>query len=205
VRVDAIVLAAGLSRRMGRSNKLVQEVAGVSLIGRVVDAVSHAGVTEIIVVTGHQRDEIESALGTREVRCVHNADYSRGMGGSIAVGCSALPADVDAALICLADMPHVRARHIDRLIRAFDPSRGQTICTPVHAGRRGHPVLFGAQHFEALRGLHGDSGARHILEAHAASVCEIVENDAGVTRDIDTPEDLAAPWNARFENLTRQD
>lgn len=203
VRVAAVVLAAGLSRRMGLSNKLVQGVAGVSMIGRVVDAALGSDVTEVVVVTGHQVGEIESALGAREVRFIHNSGFERGMGSSIAAGISALSDEVDAALICLGDMPHVHSRQFDRLIRAFDPSRRQTICVPVHAGKRGHPVLFGAEHFAELRAQRGEPGARRILEAHESAVCEIIVTDAGVTRDIDTPDELAASVNAPFGNTAR--
>jgi len=200
VRVGAVVLAAGLSRRMGRSNKLARDVAGVPMIGRVVDAVLASDVAEVVVVTGHQPDAVRCALAACDVRFVHNADYRRGMGGSIAVGVCALSADVDAVLICLGDMPHVRARHIDPMLRAFDASPGHTICAPVYASRRGHPVLFGARHFAELRALSGDSGAHRILEAHAAAICEVVVNDAGVTRDVDTPEELVAAQGVSFEN-----
>ena len=203
VRVDAVVLAAGLSKRMGSSNKLVQDIAGVSMIGRVVDAALGSDVSEVVVVTGHQAGAIESALGAREVGLVHNTGFERGMGSSIAAGISALSGDVDAALICLGDMPHILSRQLDRLIQAFDPARGRSICVLVHAGERGHPVLFGAEHFAELRRLDGDSGARRILEANGGAVCSIVATDAGVTRDVDTPDELAALANAPPENAAR--
>src|SRR6185312_11949427 len=95
-RIAAIVLAAGLSRRMGR-NKLLLPVAGKPMVVRVVDALLQSMIGEILVVTGHQAAEVEALLASRHVRFLHNPDYAEGLGTSVARGIAGLPADVDGA------------------------------------------------------------------------------------------------------------
>ena len=77
---------------------------------------------------------------------------------------------------------------IDRLIAAFDPLEDRAICLPTWWDRRGNPVLFGADYREALLGLEGDRGARHLLEGNADRVLEVsVGDDTSVFDDADTP------------------
>jgi molybdenum cofactor cytidylyltransferase len=177
---------------MRGANKLTLQLDGVALSARVVNAALASTATDVVVVTGSEAAAVSAVLGARAVQIVHNSDYAAGMGTSIAAGVAALPEDTTCALICLGDLPRLRADHFDAVIRAFDPAQGRTLCVPVHAGRRGHPVLFGARHFDALRAFAADTGARHILERHADALCEVEVNDAAVTQDIDTPEDWAA-------------
>jgi len=187
-----VVLAAGCSERMRGANKLTLEFEGVPIIARVVDAALASTAADVVVVTGNAAESVAAALDARAVRRVHNADYAAGLGTSIALGVAALPADAACALICLGDLPRLRAEHFDAVLRAFDPARGRTLCVPVHEGKRGHPVLFGAQHFDELRALDADTGAREILERHPDSIYEVPMDDPAITLDIDTPEDWQA-------------
>ena len=160
-RVAAIVLAAGASGRMGQRNKLLCEIGGTPLVRRVVDTLADCPLAELVVVTGHDAPAVAAALaGTgANIRLAHNGDHAAGMGTSLARGVASLPDTIDGAMICLGDMPHVRADTIDRLIAAFSPAGGADTCVPVHAGRRGHPVLFGHRFFKELSTLTGDAGA----------------------------------------------
>ena len=191
VRGTALVLAAGSSRRMRGANKLTLEIDGVAVIARVVDAALASSAREVIVVTGWEAQAVARALTGRAVRFVHNAAHASGIGASIASGVRALSPEAECAWIALGDMPCLEAHHFDALAERLDPTRGSTICVPVHAGRRGHPVLFAACHFPELAALQGDQGARALLEPHAAAVAELVQPDAAVTRDVDTPEQIA--------------
>jgi molybdenum cofactor cytidylyltransferase len=190
--VAAVVLAAGLSRRMDGENKLLAEIDGVPMIARVVDALMDAPVVEIVVVTGHLRAWVEQALAGQPVRFVHNPAYARGMSTSLRAGIRALLPDTDGALVCLGDMPGVRADHVEALVAAFDPAAGRAICVPVHQGTRGHPVLFGARLFEEMGAIAGDVGARAVIQAHADLVHEVPVGDSGILVDVDTAAALAA-------------
>ena len=190
--VAAVVLAAGRSRRMGEANKLLADIDGAPMVVRVVDALQAAAVAPIIVVTGHDAARVRAALAGRPVSFAHNPDHDQGMGTSLRAGVGALPGHVDAALMCLGDMPRVGPAHIARLVAAFDPGRARAICVPVHQGKRGNPVLFDARFFADMDRLRGDVGARALLEAHGDMVHAVPMDDSGVLLDVDTAEALAA-------------
>jgi molybdenum cofactor cytidylyltransferase len=106
-KVGAVVLAAGRSSRFGDAHKLLADWQGKPLIAHAIDAVSAAGLPAPIVVLGHAADAVRAALTGRSVQFVEAADWADGMGRSLAAGIAAVPADWDAALVCLADMPAV--------------------------------------------------------------------------------------------------
>jgi len=191
-RVGAIVLAAGKSSRMGDTNKLTAVVDGHAMVARAVEAARASGASPIVVVTGHEAELVRAALKDAPVTFTHNPDYAEGLSTSLRTGAKALPAGLDAALVCLGDMPDISSAHLARLIAAFDPDEGRTICVPTVNGKRGNPVLWGAAYFAELQTLKGDTGAKHLIGLHAEAVCEVPMPDGGPLRDIDTPEELAA-------------
>ena len=95
-------------------------------------------------------------------------------------------------VICLGDMPAVSARHIDKLIAAFDDEEGRSICVPTFQGKRGNPVLWSASLFDEMRNIAGDVGARHLIGEHAADTCEVAMEDNAILLDLDTPQALQA-------------
>ena len=190
--VAAVVLAAGRSTRMGGPNKLLQSVGGRALVRIAAETALASRASQVVVVTGHQAAEVEAALQGLSVIFVHNPDYAEGLSTSVRTGIAALPASVDAAVICLGDMPRVGPALIDRLIEAFDPSSGALIVLPSHRGQRGNPVLWARRFFEDLKALEGDTGARQILARHGDGVVEVPVADEGASFDVDTPEALAA-------------
>ncbi|MCP5149556.1 MAG: NTP transferase domain-containing protein [Ectothiorhodospiraceae bacterium] len=190
--VAALVLAAGQSRRMGAINKLVQEVDGVAMVARAVDAARAAATHGVWVVTGHEPEAVRRALGGREVGLVHNPLYADGLSTSLAAGIAALPDDVEAVVVLLGDMPRVSARVVDRLIAAFDPVEGRSICVPTWRGKRGNPVLWARRFFPEMETLRGDVGARHLIGEHDDVVCEVAMDDDAVLLDVDSPDQLAA-------------
>ena len=195
-KVATIVLAAGRSTRMGR-NKLMAELEGGPLLLRTVDAALASRARPVVVVTGHEAERVRAALGQRSVSVVHNPDYEKGLSTSVRCGLAALPAEADAALICLGDMPRVRAPLLDRLIQAFNPIEGRSICVPTWQGKRGNPVLWGRQFFAEMAALTGDVGAKHLMAEHPELVTEVPADDDGILADVDTPEALAAISSAR--------
>jgi molybdenum cofactor cytidylyltransferase len=189
-RIAALVLAAGLSSRMG-SNKLLQEWRGRPLIRWTVEAALASEARPVIVVTGNEAAKIEAALKGLDVRFAHNRDFPDGLSTSLKTGLAAVPDSADGAVVLLGDMPEVRATLIDRMIAAFSPPDNRAICIAVHEQRRGNPVLWSRAFFPEIAALAGDEGAKRLFAEHEELVCEI-EADGGVLRDIDTPEALAA-------------
>jgi molybdenum cofactor cytidylyltransferase len=189
-KIAALILAAGRSRRMGGPNKLLATVGGKPLVRIAAEAALASAVSSVVVVTGHDAPAVEAALAGLPVAFVDNRHYAEGMSTSVRAGVGALPADVEAVVVMLADMPAVSAEAVNRLISAFRPEDGAEIVVPIYHGRRGNPVLWPARFFPALKAVEGDVGGRSLIAANPRSVVEI-ELDAGVTRDVDTPKDLA--------------
>jgi molybdenum cofactor cytidylyltransferase len=189
-RIAAIVLAAGKSTRMG-ANKMVAEFRGKPLVQATVASILTSSVDEVVVVTGHESEKVQSALANLNVRLVHNPDFEVGLASSLGAGIRAVAGRFDAAIICLADMPLVEAKMIDRLIAAFNPIESRNIIAPTCKGKMGNPVLWGAQHFSHLMGLSGDKGARHLIDEFRSEVVEVEADTDAVLRDADTAEMLA--------------
>jgi molybdenum cofactor cytidylyltransferase len=202
-RVAGIVLAAGASRRMGpETNKLLEEVGGVALVCWPVDALLAVGAAPVIVVTGHDEASVRRALGARNARVVHHADWAEGMGGSIARGIRELRAtapESQGVLVCVGDLPALRTEHVKPLLQAFASAPRDAICIPTHAGQRGHPVLFAAAHLAELGALVGEEGARSLLERHREALIEVEIGSEAVLRDVDTPDALAEARRASDE------
>lgn len=190
-KVAALVLAAGQGRRMGGPNKLLAEYRGRSLVRTVVDAALASRAAAVTVVTGHRRADVEASLAGTAVQWVHNPDYEEGLSTSLRQGVASLADDVDGVLVMLADMPLVTAPILDRLIAAFDPAADRLVVVPTHDGKRGNPVLWSRAFFAELQAIEGDTGARHLIGAHADAVIE-VEIGPEVALDLDTPEALRA-------------
>jgi molybdenum cofactor cytidylyltransferase len=174
--IAAIVLAAGLARRMGGRQKLL-----LPLDGKHVD--------EVLVVTGGDDAALRAALAGLPVRFVVNPRPEDGQGSSIAVGTAALPATASAALVVLGDQPRVPAGVVPALLAARART-GRAIVAPRYRGIRGTPVLFAAEVFPELAALRGDAGARTVVETRPERVAT-VEVDTAMPTDVDTPEDLA--------------
>jgi len=188
-RIGGVVLAAGLSRRMGR-NKLIAEVTGKTLVRHAAEAALTGGLDPVVVVTGHQAAEIEKSLAGLPVAFVHNPDFAEGLSTSLKTGIESLPADCAGAMVLLGDMPGVTHELVTRVGAAFDPAKGRNICVATAQGERGHPVLWGRQFFAELMRLSGDMGARGLMAAHPENIVEVVAGNAGPLTDIDTPEAL---------------
>jgi molybdenum cofactor cytidylyltransferase len=190
MRVGAIVLAAGLSSRMG-VNKLLLAVRGKPMIRHAVEAALASKAEPVIVVTGHDGAKIADGLCGLDILLADNNDFATGLSSSLKCGLNILPADCDGALILLGDMPFVSAGLLDSLIAAFDPTAGRAICVPVRDGRRGNPVLWARRFFPEMLTLTGDRGAKALLDKHGSLAHEVAVMDDGPFLDIDEPETLS--------------
>ena len=202
-RIAAVVLAAGRSRRMAPHNKLlITDKAGKPMIARVVDNVLSSGARPILVVLGHQSEQIETALAGKPVRFIHAADYAEGLAASLKAGIAAVPEDCAAAVVCLGDMPLVTGRMIDRLLSAYDPEEGRQIVLPTFRGKQGNPMLWDRRFFTEILQISGDSGARFLTGKYAEVLAEIEMGDDAVLRDFDTTDALATlPPRMRPPNM----
>jgi molybdenum cofactor cytidylyltransferase len=187
--IAAIVLAAGLSRRMGRA-KLLLDLGGQPVLRRSVEPLV-AVVGDIVVVTGAEDGALRAALDGLPVRFTVNPHPEAGQGASIACGARALDPSTRAAFVVLGDQPWLPAGVLSMLLAVHDRS-AKAIAAPVYRGVRGNPVLFDRSVFPELAALGGDAGARAILDAQPDRVARVAV-DAQMPADLDTPED--------YENL----
>jgi molybdenum cofactor cytidylyltransferase len=200
-RVAVLVLAAGRSTRMGGPNKMLADAEGQPLVVHAVKAALASQAVEVVVVLGHMAEEVRGAIekaipSKSRLRFVTNPDFAEGLSTSVRTGIGALGKDIDAAIVQLGDMPGVGAPLLDRLMAAFSPVEGRSICVPTVGGKRGNPVLWARRFFPEMAKLAGDSGAKHLIGEHADLVCEVEMTGEAAVTDIDTPEALAA-WRAR--------
>jgi molybdenum cofactor cytidylyltransferase len=192
-QVAALVMAAGRSSRMAPLNKLlVEDRAGKPMVARVVDNVLTSHARPVVVVSGHARGDVETALAGRGVIMAQAEDYADGLSASLKAGLAALPADVEGVLVCLGDMPLVTGATMDRLLAAFDPAEGRGIVMPTFKGKPGNPMLWGREFLPEMMALTGDIGARQLARKYAERVVEVEIGDDSVLRDFDTVEELAA-------------
>lgn len=191
VRLGAVLLAAGASRRFGPGCKLLADVGGQPLIARVCGEVCKSGVAETVVVTGCDAGKIQAALKGFRVRLVHNDDWAGGMGCSIATGMTALSHDLDGAFVVPTDMPFVAAPVLKRLIDEFEQTGAQSIIVPTTpAEEQRNPVLWPRAMFARLTTLCGPEGAKRLLASHAGQCRMVAVEDVSVFADIDTMADL---------------
>jgi molybdenum cofactor cytidylyltransferase len=190
--IVAVVLAAGESSRMGRPKALLP-IDGVRFIERIVRALKSSGVANIVVVLGHNAEEMRRKIDDLPVTIVINPEYQKGQLSSLQTAIrhlESLPVsdDVEGILVHLVDHPYINPQLVKLMIDRFEES-GRLIVVPRFRGRRGHPVLFSRRLFPELLAASMDQGAKTVVHAHQAETLEIETESEGVTIDIDTPEE----------------
>ena len=186
--ITAVVLSAGESSRMGRPKALLP-IEGETFIGRIVASLKHTQVGKIIVVLGHNADQLAAAIGPLPVEILINPNYQLGQLSSLQVAVRTLlpDPDCDGILVHLVDHPYIDASLVDRMIRQFYESK-KDIVVPRCRGKRGHPVLFSRRLFGELLDAPMDQGAKAVVNAHGDATLEMETDEEGITVDIDTPE-----------------
>lgn len=191
MQVAGLVLAAGAGTRMGRPKALIRDASGTAWVQLAAIAMSAAGCSPVLVVTGARHGEVEQ-LVPASARPVHAAGWAEGMSVSLRTGLNALaglPDPVQAVVVGLVDMPDVGGDLVARLRAAADGP--QSLARAAYRGRPGHPVLLGRDHWAAVADTaRGDAGARHYLRGRTdVRLIEVGDLASGV--DLDTPQSLA--------------
>jgi molybdenum cofactor cytidylyltransferase len=188
MKISAILLAAGESKRMG-SNKLLLDLGGQILVERVVDVLLRSLVDEVVVVAGFEWESVRWHLRRKGVRVIYNPQYREGMAASIREGLRHIDPDSHGVLIALADHPLLMPDTVDRLIHVYWHTRKGIVC-PTHRGQRGHPVIFNLKKYgQGLSKLKGDIGGKAIIMAHRDDLLEYPVDSPGVITDIDVWQD----------------
>ncbi|MGH2732318.1 MAG: nucleotidyltransferase family protein [Actinomycetota bacterium] len=186
-KVSGIVLAGGMSSRLGQPKQLL-ELGGRPVLQYVLDAATRGGLEEIVVVLGHAATRVSSAIRLPAgARCVVNPDFATGQASSLASGLRAVSPEARAALILLGDQPRVGADTIRSIVEAYRRS-GALVVQARYRGTPGHPVLLDRGVWAQVEAVEGDRGARDLLASHPEWMHR-VDVDAELPADIDTWED----------------
>lgn len=211
--IPAIVLAAGLSRRMGRF-KLTLPWSNTTVIGHVIVVLEAAGLTEIVVVTGHRAPEVATAIAGTAARIVHNPAYATGemlssiqaglrevMQGwrplaepdrnrSRPVGIGDVTSRPPAALLCLGDQPQIEVATVRAVLAAGKAEGWSRIVIPSHHMRAGHPILLPAWLWSEI--LACTTTLRDVLAKHRDATRYLEVDTPSILADLDTPEEYEA-------------
>lgn len=185
-QLGAILLAAGSSSRLGRPKQLI-EIAGDPLVVRQAKRLLESEPACVVVVTGAEQELVADRLSDLPVTLVHNPDWARGMGSSLACGIRAMPERVRAALVLLCDQWRVTSADLGRLTDAWADDPSSAVIAD-YGGDTGPPAILPRSLFERLSRLHGDTGAKRVLRRWNGTVQRLAV-PAAVT-DVDVPEDV---------------
>ena len=181
-----LLLAAGQGRRFGSDKRFATLADGRTLLEATLDALADTGLPVLTCLRGVD-PRAADLLASQQQTCVQLPESARGMGSTLAAAMGTVPPHWQGLLVALADMPYIQSITYRRVAEALQPGG---IVVPCLEGRRGHPVGFARCWFDELARLDGDSGARSLLAGHAAQVELLAVTDAGIHRDVDTPDDL---------------
>jgi len=188
--IVAVILSAGESSRMGRPKALLP-IDGVRFVEKIVSTLKSTDVGNIIVVLGHNAEEMRRKISDLPVTILINHDYKQGQLSSLQVAIRHLESSggpVDGMLVHLVDHPYIEAKLVNLMIDRFYETK-KLIVVPRFQDRRGHPVIFARALFSELLAAGTDQGAKPVVHAHRDDTLEIDTDDKGVLIDIDTPEE----------------
>jgi molybdenum cofactor cytidylyltransferase len=182
-----VVLAAGLSSRMGR-NKMLIELGGRTLVRRAVSTALSAGLDPVLVVVGHERERIQGELEGLRCTPVFNPGYALGIHSSLKAGIEALPPEATAAVVLLGDMPLVAAPMVRALVEAF--LRGSSpLAISVYGEVIAPPIVYARSLFPELREIDGGGCGKRVVKQHRAEAVEL-RWPAETLTDLDSPQDV---------------
>ena len=190
--IVAAILSAGESSRMGRPKALLP-IDGVRFIDKIVTSLRLARIGKIMVVLGHNAEEMRQKISDLQVDLVINPDYKQGQLTSLRAAICSIEARndadrVDGILVHLVDHTYINADLVNLMIERFYETK-KLIVVPRYQSRRGHPVIFSRALFGELLAAPLDRGAKAVVNTHRDDTLEIDTNDEGAIIDIDTPEE----------------
>ncbi len=185
--ISAVVLAAGMSRRMGQLKVLLPWTHDKTILEHIIDQLILARVDHITVVTGNRAEEVAALAQARGAQAVYNPDFATGeMLSSLKVGLKAQPANIAAALVVLGDQPRIQPKIVGQVTMAYAEGKGDIIA-PSYQMRRGHPILIDRRYWGELLALPEDGAPRDVISQHPVTHID-VDSDT-VLNDVDTPDD----------------
>lgn len=189
--LTVIVLAAGMSQRMGGENKLLLPFGDKTMLETTLDHIFASGLQEVVVVVGHEAERVRALLKDRRVKVILNPDYQSGMTSSIQAGIREASPRTEGFMICLSDMPLIEATTYRSLADAFLEKKKtdeRLIVQPFFENTPGNPVIFSAFYKNDLLALDFPEGCKPVVQANRDFVVQVNVATDAVLLDADTPE-----------------
>ena len=207
MKIGAIILAAGLSTRIGEFKPLLT-IGPRTFLGHTIHLFATSGINDIVVVTGHRAEKLKQELAHYSCRAVLNENFTDGMFSSVQVGVKALDAEVEAFFLLPVDIPLVKTQTIEELLQAIKQDSSALIFYPEHQKRRGHPPLIRCDLNKSILGYDGQGGLRALFKRYDQLSRNIQVNDPFILLDADTQSDytglkekyLNDPGSASYKN-----
>lgn len=192
--INAIILAAGQSKRMGKPKPLLR-FGDKTFLEQIISVLKLSDVDRITVVLGAEAGTIKSSVDLSETNIVINKDYLKGQLSSLITAIEDTPEETEAILLCLADAPFVSKEVVNKIVSKFGETNNPII-VPVFNGKRGHPTLFSKSLFNELLNAPQDQGARYVLYSNEEKVLEVEISESGFLISIDTPAEYKSHFGA---------
>lgn len=192
--VAAVVLAAGKSSRMGR-NKLLLELEGQTLLRRAVQRAHGGGLEPVLVVLGHEAERARQELEGLVCQPVFNPEFEEGIGCSLRAGISAVPEQASAAVVLLADMPHVTSTMLAELVARYRAASGPLVISQ-YGDVSAPPFLYDRTLFAEILAMEG-SCEKQVIRRHRDQA-QVVPWPVPALEDVDQPADFETA-KARLE------
>jgi molybdenum cofactor cytidylyltransferase len=186
--ISAIVLAAGLSNRMGQP-KMLMPWGKTCVVDQVISSLIEAEINDIYLIAGGLQSQLKMVLKNYQVNYIHNEDYANGeMLTSVQIGIKGLGKDTDAALIVLGDQPKIESRNVRKIAEKFNTVQSKII-VPSYRMHRGHPWLVGRSYWQEILDLHPPLTLQNFLNRNSHDIDYIIVETSSVIEDLDTQDD----------------
>ncbi|MHC4758371.1 MAG: nucleotidyltransferase family protein [Planctomycetota bacterium] len=185
--INAIILAAGESKRMGKLKPLLR-FNDHTFLEHIISVLKISETDEITVVLGARADKIKESLDLSDVRVVINKDFKKGQLSSLIAALKQIPEETEAIIMCLVDHPFISTELVNKIIHKFRETSSPVI-VPVYNKERGHPTLFAQSLFNELINAPDDQGARYVLYSNEEKVLELDTSEKGTRVGINTPQE----------------
>jgi molybdenum cofactor cytidylyltransferase len=187
--ITGVILAAGMSSRMGPVNKLLLKYKDHTVIEETLTQMMNSGVDEIIIITGFEHTRIERVLAGHlndRTKFVYNGKYRQGRAESIKCAIGTIADQVDAALFMVADKPGVTSDLINKAMERFRRDRPAVLYVETSSGR-GHPIIFAKGVFDDLLSLEGDCVGDELVSNYRDDLVRLADEKPQI--DIDNEDD----------------
>lgn len=192
--INAIVLAAGRSKRMGKLKPLLR-FNDTTFLEHIISVLKASAVDTITVVLGAEAETIKKSTDLSGTNVVINENYQKGQLSSLIAAIEKCPQDTEAILVCLVDNPFITKDVVDEIIGKFKETN-KPIIVPVFNKRRGHPTLFSRSLFNELLNAPQDRGARYVVYSNVEKILELETSESAILISVDTPDDYKSHFGA---------